>query len=538
MKSRLKILVAALAVIALLVGLLAYPHYRAKSAVRAYRDQLQRQGEKMRVEEVAPVYSADQLESGTRLLKALAPLGPVQNYPRVMAWISPGHALVGWAETNLVQQEASNAWPELTQGVKVYAGDIAAVRRALEGPSPAFALNYQQSYSIPITHLAPLKRLTLWLAAAISVNLHEHEATGAWSNVIAEAQFESKYQGEPLMISQLVRYSGAQIAIASTWEALQFPGWSDLQLAELQEKWESFDFLANLEPSLVVERNSAEGGFASFRGSFTLYRNQLTLAALSGTPTAGGSLDDLLQRPLETFRERWRFAKWNAFDSYEEELVTLHHLQAATEAARLLSHSDAAVPVLTQFDLQVSNLLAAHADWEQRFLFSQANLVSNATTDDMEHRFIRRAVEIETARRMLITAIALERYRLRRGQYPAKLADLTPDILRTVALDPMDGEPLRYRRREDGTFQLYSVGDDGKDDGGDSSSPAGTAAGSTYWLRMRDIVWPSPATPAEVADYEKRTFARGAPKRSIGWSSQTNSLPAGTNAPGNWIGHR
>ena len=33
----------------------------------------------------------------------------------------------------------------------------------------------------------------------------------------------------------------------------------------------------------------------------------------------------------------------------------------------------------------------------------------------------------------------------------------------------MDGQPLRYRRNADGTFLLYSIGENGKDDGGNPS---------------------------------------------------------------------
>ena len=45
----------------------------------------------------------------------------------------------------------------------------------------------------------------------------------------------------------------------------------------------------------------------------------------------------------------------------------------------------------------------------------------------------------------------------------------------------MDGQPLRYRRNADGTFLLYSVGENGKDDGGDPSLEKGVTGSSFYW---------------------------------------------------------
>ena len=35
----------------------------------------------------------------------------------------------------------------------------------------------------------------------------------------------------------------------------------------------------------------------------------------------------------------------------------------------------------------------------------------------------------------------------------------------------MDGKPLKYKLKSDGTFILYSVGEDGLDDGGDPNPP-------------------------------------------------------------------
>jgi hypothetical protein len=58
----------------------------------------------------------------------------------------------------------------------------------------------------------------------------------------------------------------------------------------------------------------------------------------------------------------------------------------------------------------------------------------------------------------------LERYRLAHGAYPASLTDLT--AYGPLPNDPMNGEPYHYQLKPDGTFLLYSVGWDQKDDHG------------------------------------------------------------------------
>src|SRR5262249_3650034 len=61
-----------------------------------------------------------------------------------------------------------------------------------------------------------------------------------------------------------------------------------------------------------------------------------------------------------------------------------------------------------------------------------------------------------TQMRCLIALLAVERYRLARGRWPASLPDVAPEFLKGVPVDPYDGRPLRYRALEDGVV-VYSV---------------------------------------------------------------------------------
>jgi hypothetical protein len=63
-------------------------------------------------------------------------------------------------------------------------------------------------------------------------------------------------------------------------------------------------------------------------------------------------------------------------------------------------------------------------------------------------------------------ACALERFRLAHSEYPESLDTLAPQFIEKVPHDIINGQPLHYRRTDDGKFVLYSVGWDEKDDGG------------------------------------------------------------------------
>ncbi|MEM8952865.1 MAG: hypothetical protein AAGD22_01820 [Verrucomicrobiota bacterium] len=64
-------------------------------------------------------------------------------------------------------------------------------------------------------------------------------------------------------------------------------------------------------------------------------------------------------------------------------------------------------------------------------------------------------------------ACALERFRIRHGEYPSKLSELVSDFLAAVPVDGMDGKPMRYRRDgENERYLIYSVGSDRENDDG------------------------------------------------------------------------
>lgn len=84
--------------------------------------------------------------------------------------------------------------------------------------------------------------------------------------------------------------------------------------------------------------------------------------------------------------------------------------------------------------------------------------------------------QIEIDRAAVPLLIALERYRLEKGAYPATLAELAPRYLEkwggVVPLDPWSGKPFCYKRidatkdEQKRGFLLYATGQDGVDDGG------------------------------------------------------------------------
>jgi hypothetical protein len=499
------LIVAAVVAGSLAVFLLVMPGNREKIALENYRNQLKQQGEKMNVAELAPSVSPTDADQGKALVSEASLLGNLNEYPRTMHWIAPGHALVGWRETISPTYDLTNCWPTLDEALKRNEETLAAVRATLDQSGLGFPLDYQAGFSMGFPHLLPIKEVSLWLMASTELKLHEHDTNGAWENLLAEANLVRKNSGEPIIISQLVRIAITQIAIADIWEALQYPGWSDAQLQQLQTNWEGFDLLDHVEPALDMERDSLRGEFDYMRTSFSNYNNYLNPLAFGSSTPRYETLSEIAANPPEGIKAHFRYGNWKSTGSYEEELVTMKVCQAAVEASRRFRTNESFVLELNNFEQEVTNILKVHAGWEKRFA-TATNFLGSNRPGEFASRFLVKIAVVETERRMVVTAIALERYRLQHGEYPAALAELTPAILKSVPIDLMDGKPLRYRKKNDGVFLLYSVGEDGKDDGGDGSPPQGYTSSYKIWYKMRDVVWPMPATVEEVQKYEADTL--------------------------------
>lgn len=76
--------------------------------------------------------------------------------------------------------------------------------------------------------------------------------------------------------------------------------------------------------------------------------------------------------------------------------------------------------------------------------------------------------KITAQSRAMRVLLAAERFRQQQGRWPEKLSELVPEFLDKVPLDPYDGQPLRWTRKDDG-WVIYSVSTDGTDDGGNLS---------------------------------------------------------------------
>lgn len=505
---RLKLL-GIIALLAAIIGacfLFSLPHHRALKLLAQTRQTLRQQGFKTDLSDF-DLSTSPELRSREAALVALGQIrrsSPPPNYPDLMETIGNDSAIVAWNRDLLKIQGTvwpggadEMAWGDFGGQFNEYQGTLdAACAAALSGPI-RFNLTASRGPNILLPHLATLKNLTLMLTSRTMLALHDGDKEAAWTNLMANTRLVTAWEIEPIEISHLVRFAETKIVFNSTWQALQVGGWRDEQLARLQAEWESINFITNLPETAAFKR-------ASTAATCDFNRNQ----SLTSRPSFGSFLYQAIKSPRSFWPElqyRWSGDAYLRTGSYIDETDLLLFFRDRELELRKAIQS----PTWAQMRqlAGITNYVPFQSKSQTNFPLRFISLLPMQNIGVMLQRegvtFVGRAAEAEAERRVLVTALALERYRRKDGSYPRSLSALVPDFLKSTPVDFIDGQPLRYRLKDDGHFLLYSIGLDCVDDGGTIPSrhrpvPAEFVPDTPGASLKGDIVWPLPASTATV----------------------------------------
>lgn len=471
-------------------------HERAKARLAAFKADLIAKGEKLTIADHVPKLppalsnaAPDFIAAANRLTELKAEWQPAR-----MRMVAPGKARVTWRQAELPSEKEPDIWPFITAHVEENRPLLAEVAAALERPEMVVNLDYTKGFSLLIPHLAKHKAAANALVNAALVDLRNDQRAAAFTNLLAAARL-ARLNEEPILISQLVRAACGHIAFAATWEVLQSPGWTDMQLQVLQAEWQAWNTKRGWLTACNMERAIGVDTFAQCRA------NPETIEQLGSASFSSSSFwDALLNHPDEAVQRAAGFSArvgWAVWFSFEDERWTLRTHQVWMEGARQAHQADA-------FAGPFGRMQAAAKPLETP---PRTAILSQMLLPPL-HNIHLKFAKFEAVHRLIYTAIALHRHRLKHGQFPASLGALVPEFLAEVPRDFMDGQPLRYRLEPDGQFRLWSVGEDFKDDGGDATTVGAQSTNPFDWLKGRDWVWPQPATEAEVAAHHAELEAK------------------------------
>lgn len=471
-RTRVILILVAAFVVAIVAWLLARSPDTSKLA--AFKAELRAKGEKLTWTELGYPRPLEAGSAMNRLLSGTSRLGSSGLEPwrfDLMQFSVAGQAQAAWQSPlppRAILGTNQLTWSELAEEFEAESGAMEQVRTALANPPARFFSDPKDWFDGPRPQFVALRKAAQWLGADSVLAMQSNQKPRARSDIVALAQLAQVNRDDPTLVSQMIRAAITGMGLAVTWEALQTDGWSETDLATMQRGWEEVDLLAALEQALVGERAFGQMVFAAARDR---HQEPDWLYDDPSRRTMGQALRESIVEPY------WRMH----MDS--DELLALRHCQRALAAVRRLRNAETWPVVQSELTSSQAELTRVLSHPFERFRFKlSSRIIPNIT------RASTTVVRHETLRRLTVVALALERHRFHQGRYPTDLKALIPDFLTAVPRDLMTTNVLSYRLNADGDFTLYSVGEDGRDDGGDPQ-PVGVANRFELW-NGRDAVWP------------------------------------------------
>jgi type II secretory pathway pseudopilin PulG len=476
-------------VVVLLLGLLILASLVQQStsrrALAAYMAELEAQGEALTWEALGYPPPPETNSAFDAFLAAVNKLGQARPNPGELdhlQFAGPGTVRLGWTAARPLLSSSSKpgtnapTWMVFLADMRAASNALAELRASLQDPPRYFPINLTNPLATtPKQPFVQKRNAAQWLAADTLAGLREEDLARARADLHALTQMVQLHRDDTTLVSAMIRVAIAGLGLSATWESLPASGWTEPSLAELQRDWEAIDLGQGMQRAIETERVWALQCFESIR------RNQAPKGAVLGTRPGSASPVSLHRLADAAASQYWRA------HMDEDSLLYLRQMQDRIVAMRRLQTNAPGPSVVALLQDQQAKLDATLDEPlnRYRYLFTAIAMPNYSRATQI-------VVRTETQRRMTILAIALQRYRLRKGHFPAGLEALVREYISAPLVDPMSGQPLCYRIHADGTFTLYSVGEDGQDDGGDASSTHAPNA-LDLWSG-RDAVWPSVLT--------------------------------------------
>lgn len=335
--------------------------------------------------------------------------------------------------------------------------ELAGARPALNSalklsdmPRGRHRIHYERNpIAILLPHLQESRNLVSLLAYEAMRQNQKGDSKKALTACRAALNAGRSIGDEPFFISQLVRNACVAHACQAIERTLAQSEPPSDELAALQKQLEKEEDF----PGLLI---AARGERAMFHQAFEAVER-----------------GELSAKELIESRSDWM----------ESTLISMSRMDTRQEHALLLSFMTRRINELAQ-PTQEQAALEKRFDRDVRAL--PRNAVITRTLLPAVSKMGEGSRRKHASLRCTMMALAAERYRRDKKLWPDNAAQLCPQYLGSVPVDPFDGKPLRYLRIKEGLI-IYSVGQDAVDNGGKLDRERPTLSGVDIGVRLWDV---------------------------------------------------
>ena len=327
-----------------------------------------------------------------------------------------------------------------------FASDFDDIRAALKRPYARIDCDYSQPYAIQYPNFVTMRSLVQTLAQRAQCYLLLGQPEQALNELTLLNDscriLQAAPTGKPMtLVASMINVAIASVYVSTVAYGLDMHFWREPQIAALQEQLKNINL-----PPLVAE------SFREMPASAARTLETITPAALA-----------------ERYFNRTQINFWQKLS--DPNYALLKFLPRGWVYQNMKCDAELGQYWIAGFDLDNNLILPGKAENGTKELEKaiQHPRPWNIWARFVIHNFTK-AVQTTARNQTQVNegqiACALGRYRLAHGEYPETLDALVPQFIEKLPHDIIAGQPLHYRRTDDGKFLLYSVGWNETDDGG------------------------------------------------------------------------
>jgi len=376
--------------------------------------------------------------------------------------------VVRWQKYFTGKENSMTAATDILAALQPYDQTIREVRQALDRP----AIRWSQSLLDPIfSNRFPQLEAALDVASFLPIRaLAEIEAgqsDAAIDDLELQLRLSASLNSNPVLLCHMVSVSIDKLSYVIVIRGLEKRVWNDVQLRRVE--------------SVLAERNPLTDFQKAMKGERVFFLEEMT----SVIKNPGKWIN--YQQGLEYPRSFWGRIEGSFFTLIPTGWLDFN--QAYYCKGIESDFIDPIHPEEGRVDLAlVTSSFAKENSREHGLARSSVYSFFWRLVMPSLHASLSRAAYDQAILNAARTACALEDYRLQNGHLPATLDALVPTFLPALPPDPVADGPLHYVPSGDDDYLLYSIGWNGKDDGGVIARKPGSTAPD---LDNGDWVWAS-----------------------------------------------
>ena len=346
-----------------------------------------------------------------------------------------------------------------------FAPDFNLIREALKRPAARMDGDYSQPYNVLVPNFIAVRAVAQTLGQRAHCYFLLNQPDRALDELTLMHDLRGVMQpppsGRPItLVAAMVNVAVAGLYASVIEEGFQKDVWQEPQLVVLQKQTADTDLVPWVFEAFRTEPVANICLFESTPAD-------KVAELIFGTEPSGkaASVWSRLKNPLYLYLEfaprGWRY----------QNLVNMVNLAHGRSDSFDTEHALISPRVFEEYSHNLNQLVASKSAFKILVTIAIPNFTKATQTTAHNQTLVNEAQ----------IACALERYRLAHGDYPETLDALVPQFIEKLPHDIIGGEPLHYRRTDDGKFLLYSVGWNETDDGGVPGTLSDPKQGDWVW---------------------------------------------------------